>query len=235
MRMNGPWLFRMFFYPLLALVVPASCNGCGDALGPQQLLGYCPACWASIEPDQDDTRNPRLLAATCYDGLARTVLLDAKFRGRPELFRPMGHRMATVCRSSGLDRGIDLVAAVPSHPITRIRRGFNPARELARIVAADLGLPLAGHGLRRKLVHVAPSKKEDRAGRRLAAEAAFAAPPGRFRGKRVLLIDDILTTGSTSRGCRSAILAAGASAVRTLVWGRTPARTPGGRWSGPPL
>jgi predicted amidophosphoribosyltransferase len=138
--------------------------------------------------------------------------------------------MAAVCRVAGLDRDLDLVAAVPSHPITLIRRGYNPARELARAVAGDLGLPLAGPVLRRKFLHHAPLKKVGRERRRLAAESAFTAPHGSFRNRRVLLVDDILTTGFTSRGCRSALLAAGATRVRVLVWGRTPVASAGGRW-----
>ena len=235
MRLNGPRLFRIFLYPILTLVVPTPCGGCGEPLGPRQVLGFCPGCWASIQPDRYDPHRPARCAATCYAGLARTILLEAKFRDRPELFRPMGLRMAAACRIAGLDRGLDLVAPVPSHPLTLFRRGYNPARELARAVAGDLGLPLAGAALRRKLVHVAPLKKASREGRRLAAESAFAAPRGRFKGRRVLLIDDIWTTGSTARGCRSALLAAGAKAVRVLVWGRTPARPAAGRWSERPL
>ena len=172
MRLNGPWLFRTFLYPVLVLVVPAPCSGCGDTLGPRQLLGYCPGCWDSIQPDR-------------YN---------------------------------------------PHHPLTLFRRGYNPARELARVVAGDLGLPLAGRALRRKVLHMAPLKKASREDRRLAARSAFTARHGAFQGKRVLLIDDVLTTGSTFRGCRSALLDAGASAVRLLVWGRTPAASSGGRW-----
>ncbi len=235
MRLNGPCLFRIWLYPVLALVVPTPCGGCGDYLGPRQLLGYCSGCWDLIQPDRYDPQHPLQCAATPYAGLAREILLEAKFRGRPELFRPMGLRMAAICRFTGLDRGLDLVAAVPSHPFTLFRRGYNPARELARAVAGDLGLPLAGPALRRKFLHLAPLKKADREGRRLAAESAFVAPRGRFRRRRVLLIDDILTTGSTSRGCRSALLAAGASTVRVLVWGRTQAGAAGGRWPGRPL
>jgi predicted amidophosphoribosyltransferase len=230
MRLNGPWLFRTFLYPVLVLVVPAPCSGCGDTLGPRQLLGYCPGCWDSIQPDRYNPHHPYQCAATRYAGLARTVLLEAKFRDRPELFRPMGLRMAAACRTAGLDRGFELVAAVPSHPLTLFRRGYNPARELARVVAGDLGLPLAGHALRRKVLHMAPLKKASREDRRLAARSAFTAHHGAFQGKRVLLVDDILTTGSTFRGCRSALLDAGASAVRLLVWGRTPAASSGGQW-----
>ncbi len=223
MTWNGPALFRIFVYPLLALMVPTPCGGCNDLLGPSQHLGYCPGCWASLEPDRFDPRHPLRCAATGYTGLAREILLEAKFRDRPELFRPMGLRMAAVCRIAGLEQGLDLVVPVPSHPFTLVRRAYNPARELARAVAGSLGLPLAGPGLRRKLGHHAPMKKADREMRRITAESAFVAPPGWFRNRRVLLVDDILTTGSTSRGCRSALLAAGAYSVRLLVWGRTPA------------
>jgi predicted amidophosphoribosyltransferase len=140
--------------------------------------------------------------------------------------------MAAACRTVEFDRDLDLVVAVPSHPLTLLRRGYNPARELARTVAGELSLPLAGPGLRRKLLHLAPLKKAGRDDRRIAAESAFTAPGGRFQGRRVLLVDDILTTGATFRGCRSALLRAGATAVRLMVWGRTPAPPTGGRGPG---
>lgn len=228
MQLNGPRLFRTVLFPALALVVPTPCTGCREMLGCRQVLGYCPACWAAVEPDRYDPGNPMECAATVYAGLSREILLEAKFRDRPELFRPMGLRMATLCRILGLDRGLDLVAAVPAHPLTRVRRGYNPARELARYVARELHLPLAGSGLRRKLLHLSPLKAAGREQRRATASSAFTAPAGRFRDRRILLVDDIVTTGSTSRGCRSALLAAGASAVRLLAWGRTPARNAGG-------
>ncbi len=229
MRLNGPRLFRVLLFPAITLVLPTPCNGCGEFLGPRQLLGFCHACWGLLEPDRYDPQHPLQCAATIYTGGAREILLEAKFRDRPELFRPMGLRMAALCRIYGMDRSLDLVVAVPSHPMTRLRRGYNPALELARVVAGELALPLAVAGLRRKLLHLAPVKAAGREQRRRAAESAFTASRGLFRKRRVLLVDDILTTGSTSRGCRSALLAAGASTVRVLVWARTPAGHAGGR------
>jgi predicted amidophosphoribosyltransferase len=222
MQWNGPRLFRTWIYPVLAVVVPTRCSGCGDLLGPRQHLGLCPDCWASLEPDRFDPRNPLQCSATRYSGLARQILLEAKFRNRPELFRPMALRMAAACRMAGLDRGLDLVVPVPSHLFSLVRRTYNPARELARNIARDLGLPLAGPLLRRKLRHYAPVKQANRETRRNESGSAFVAPPGRFRNRRVLLVDDILTTGATSSGCRSALLEAGAHSVKLLVWGRTP-------------
>jgi len=159
------------------------------------------------------------VAGTAYRGPARTLLLRAK-AGRRELLRPLGERLARLAEVAGLGgRGV-LVIAVPSHLLARWRRGFDPAREIAGPVAARLGCPLHP-GLVRRLPALRASKGLSASDRRAAVENAFRAPRP-LPGARVLLVDDVLTTGATLSACARALRAAGAAEVSGAVWARTP-------------
>jgi predicted amidophosphoribosyltransferase len=123
--------------------------------------------------------------------------------------------------ATGFARSCTLVTAVPSHPWVWLRRGFNPALELARPVARGLGLPLRPGVLVRRLGRTAPAKRLGATHRRRVSARAFR-PRESLTGERVLLVDDVMTTGATADGCAGALLDAGAISVRLAVWARTP-------------
>ncbi len=155
-----------------------------------------------------------------YDGPARRFLLAAKMGGRRSLLRPLGEQLAAVVRASGLAEGCDRVVPVPAHPWRRLSRGYDPAGDLARVVAARIGVPLDVRILARRILASKPAKRLSAARRAAAAAAAFR---GRrpVHGERVLLVDDVMTTGSTAAACATALRRAGAVDVRVAVWART--------------
>jgi predicted amidophosphoribosyltransferase len=162
-------------------------------------------------------------AAVLYDDVARSFVLRAKFGGRREILAVLGRQLGGVLGITGFARDCTVATAVPSHPWALMRRGFNPALELARPVSRYLGLPLARGVLFRRPGVPAPAKRLGATRRRSAVERAFR--PGRsLRGERVLLVDDVLTTGATGESCASALLDGGAESVRLAVWARTPLR-----------
>jgi predicted amidophosphoribosyltransferase len=130
------------------------------------------------------------------------------------------------------DADADVVTWVPLGPRRRAQRGYDQALALARVVGGRLGLPVAP--LVRRVRDTDPQARRTAVERRLAMRGAFAAAagPGRARPppRRVLLVDDVLTTGATAGECASALLGAGvASSVALLtaaraVGGRIPAR-----------
>jgi predicted amidophosphoribosyltransferase len=176
--------------------------------------GRCASC--VLDPWELDA----VLAAVAYTALARRFLLRAKLDGRRELLAPLGRQLGCVLVQSGFARDSDAVVPVAAHPWTLLRRGFNPAREIARVVAAALGLPLWPGVLSRRLGHVRASKRLGRRQRRRVSAAAFRARRG-VAGRRILLVDDVLTTGATAEGCARALRQAGAAQVRLAVWART--------------
>jgi len=250
---------RRVVYPLLAFLLPSVCFACRRALGVHQRLGACIGCWTALRvlpppicprcalprPSGTDLLGPAggrcgscvviprfadlVHAVVAYDDTARSFLLRAKLGRRPELLSPLGRQLARALEVADLARGCTALTVVPSHPVATFRRGFSPARELARPVARLLGLPLRGALIRRRLRAGGPVKRLSARSRRLALRDAFVVRD-RLPGCRVLLIDDVMTTGETVAACTRALKGAGALEVRVAVW----ARTLPPHWGGPP-
>ena len=147
-------------------------------------------------------------------GLGR-ALIEFKYRGD----RAKGHRLAKffACHTPTLDQEVDIVVPVPLHPKKLRRRGFNQSAWLSRAAAQVLAVPHKAGALFRLHDHAAVATLP-------GFERARATPPGTFRasasvvqGQRVLLIDDVFTTGSTSRAAEHALSNAGARCVKLAV------------------
>ncbi|HCC33327.1 MAG TPA: hypothetical protein DEQ28_05420 [Clostridiales bacterium] len=178
-----------------------------------------------------------------YRGRLRRAVGRLKYRRETHLARPLGQRLGREVaaqqflpwldgRGFGLapGRGFQVVVPVPAHPLRLRRRGFNPAALLACQVAQVLDVPHRQHSLAR--TRSTPPQASLTRARRLANLAgAFEANPDEVGGRRVLLVDDVLTTGATAAGCAFALIRAGALRVHVAVVavrGRTaaPGRTP---------
>ena len=237
-------------------LLPSRCFACGLPLPRVQLLGACMTCWTSLSrgpharchrcalrlPDGAIAQGPargccarctirplpfdRAVAAVDYDANAKQFLLSAKNGHRPEVLRPLAGQLAAAVLLSGLADGIDGIVPVPSSLPTRWRRGFNPARELARELARATGLPLLDAVLRkrgfgrREMKGLKGSARWAGAGRGLATVR-------RVPGAKILLVDDVLTTGATAAACAAVLRAAGAAEIRVAVWARTPSYASG--------
>jgi len=112
----------------------------------------------------------------------------------------------------------DLIIPIPLHPRRKRRRGYNQSELLAAPLARVLGLPLTPRGLQR-VRHTAPQVGLGPEERHDNVRGAFAATDA-VHGRRVLLIDDVLTTGATMRAAAEALLAAGAASVSAYCLAR---------------
>lgn len=153
-----------------------------------------------------------------HDGALRTAILALKHGGRDDLAGPLAARLTAAVDSATRAASVDLVTWVPSHPLHRFRRPYTASRLLALGVARRLQAPhrklLSRRGLTRQT-------SRTRAHRLQLPRRTFRAGPA-AEGRSILLIDDVITTGTTFRRAAEALLAAGANAVICAALARTP-------------
>ncbi len=192
---------------------PPVCERCGKPLrGPPDLVFTCIPC------RHRRLRFRRARAAGVYDGALRDAVHALKFKGRLALGGPLGRLMADVAARDPLLRACDVVIPVPLHPARQAARGFNQAEVLAQEVAAVLRRPLALGVLQRMRDTEAQSGLSLQE-RRVNIRRAFVAGPVNVR--RLLLIDDVLSTGFTAGECARALRGAGAQEVAVLTLARS--------------
>jgi ComF family protein len=202
---------------------PFLCEGCEAAL-PRADGRRCDACWLPLSGAACEacalhpTSLSRLRSLYRYQGEVRRLVHAYKFGGVSALGRPLGLQLAAGYRDHGLDA--DAVAAVPLTGARKRQRGYNQAALGGREAATELGLPYL-EPLRRR-GHATPQAGSASAEqRRQNVRDAFAPAPGvQVRGQRILLIDDVATTGATLSACAGVLLSMGASAVVGLTLAR---------------
>ncbi|WP_169080213.1 ComF family protein [Microcella alkalica] len=209
-----------------ALVAPVDCAGCG---APDRAL--CPACAAQLAPtprtallDVAPDHPPLpIVAGTAYAGAARAALLALKEEGRTELARPLRAPLLAALELAyalPLAEGAVLVP-VPGSRAALGRRGFQPVELLAR----RAGLAVA------RALELAPEPRDGRAvvqkQRSLAERTSLRSEPRVTRdlqGRRVVLLDDVVTSGATLRAAARALARAGAAVVGGAAIAATPRR-----------
>jgi ComF family protein len=148
-----------------------------------------------------------------YQGPLRDAVLRIKHYFHEPLAAALGHRLAEHIREQAFDGEIDLIAPVPMHWLKRLWRGTNAPDTLARSAAEVLGLPAIGDLLvcRRVLRRQATLPANER--RRNVRHAYRVGWPYNLQGARVLLIDDVVTSGATAHEAARALRQSGATAV----------------------
>jgi ComF family protein len=185
-------------------------GACPTCALPRHGARGCPAAGAAFE---------RAWAPLAYEGVARDVVAALKFRGAIPVGGLMAAQLAANLPADLRPRAGEPAAIVPVPPqrSRRRRRGFDPADVLARALGRRLGLPV-----RRCL------RRRDRAGRQVGASRAQRRRQGRIVVRacapspgRVLLLDDVHTTGATLEACARELRAAGAETVAAITYART--------------
>ncbi len=231
---------------LLDLVYPPCCLVCRKAVAEHGAL--CAVCWREIAfierpfcerlgtPFERDLGEPGLIspeaaanppafrrarAVARYDSdKARTLAHRLKYHDRLELAGPMGRWMSRA--GADLLAEADLLAPIPLHRLRLFARRFNQSAELARAISRACGVPVETLALER-VKPTTPQVGLSRAQRAANLSGAFRVDPERaplLKGRNVVLVDDVLTTGATANAAARALLRAGAAQVDLLVFAR---------------
>jgi predicted amidophosphoribosyltransferase len=216
---DAPGRFCAACFAATGFVTEPCCRRCGVPFelaadgGPDLTCGHCRAAPPLFG---------RARGALRYDAQARRLVLPLKHGDRVEHAAALAPLML---RAGGaLVREADLLVPVPLHRRRLIARRYNQAVLLARAVGRLAGRPVLPDALQRVRA-TAPLGSLSAAARAREVGGAFAVRPGReaaLARRRVLLVDDVMTSGATASACALALIAAGVAAVDVLVAARVP-------------
>ena len=229
---------RNFFYPPLCVLCdsplspadPWLCPGCIEKLDYNAAhRNACPRC------SQNRTRHrcacefawdypfERVFSFFDFDETVKEIAHHFKYKGRKALAYHIGRRYASRIPRDFFD-GIDGAVAIPLHFMRRMKRGYNQAEHFAHGVLSSVkpSIPFLQRALRRTR-HTQTQTKLDKEQREKNLKGVFAVAAKdaeRIRNKKLILFDDVVTTGATTGHCTRALRAAGASEVRVLSMAR---------------
>lgn len=192
------------------LLYPRVCANCERVGG-----SWCAACLAQLDayPVTHIQRalpsGLTIIAASPHDGLVRSAIHAFKFENTRELAEPLAALLVAVLRDAAVP--VDALVPVPLHSQREAWRGYNQSLLLAGAVAERLGLPCIDALIRTRSTGTQVGRSAEE--RRAAVQGAFSADASSVVQRHLLLIDDVVTTGSTLDACADALLAAGAASV----------------------
>jgi ComF family protein len=205
-------LYRAVAAGLGDLLSPPACAACDARLGRRAV--FCVACARAVVPIEPAA----VVAYASFGGPVAEALRRLKYEGRPDLAPPLGSLLLRA--AAGADLCADVVIPVPLHPRRLAERGYNQAALLATEAADALEAPLDTRSLERTR-DTPQQARLDRRARLANVAGAFRARGDRLRGRRVVLVDDVATTGATLDACTAALAGVGAASVTALVVARS--------------
>jgi ComF family protein len=212
---------------IINTVYPPKCIFCRKTLEHDAVLNICGECYPKLPfsqeillPVQEGGENGGCDGAVSvfqYTGMAKESLIRFKFCNTPSYYRTYAGLLAQRIKRMTDVRQYDMVMSVPLHKQREFARGFNQAYLLSRALSRELKRP-EGSGLLKRERHTNAQSLLNRKDRQENIKGAFSVvSPQKIKGKSILLVDDILTTGSTLEECGSTLRKAGAVKVTAAV------------------
>jgi ComF family protein len=209
-----------YWQDFMALVFPETCCICKRSLFPfeNQLCNICvsrlPRTDYYLISEDNDLKTKVLGLAPVTkvlsylrfskSGMSQKILHQIKYKNKPLLAQQLGHMYGELLKENGFDRCWDLLVPVPLHAKKRRARGYNQSEELSKGMATALGIP-AANLLIRELPTQSQTNKS-RLERWENVQDVFAVVfPERVADQRVLIVDDVMTTGATLAACALAL------------------------------
>jgi ComF family protein len=191
-------------------IEPPWCEKCGEPFVADRLCANCRAHPLQIE---------KIRSVALFDGVLRQAIHRFKYERLSGLAEPFGDMLADYWHAEQLTA--EWLIPVPLHPSRERDRGYNQSELLSHQLARRVNVPISSKGLRRTRA-TAVQMTLNAAQRRENVAGAFECAEPRVRGARVVIIDDVGTTGATLDACAQAVLKAGAASVMGLTLARTP-------------
>lgn len=219
-----------FIKSLLNFVFPLECKICRRPLEAGNQTYICSKCLKKIrfseEPYYFKGKHyfKKIYSMGLYQGVLREAILLLKYQGVKGLIPPLGKMLLEYCKKKIDCSSFDLILSVPLFRSKKREREFNQAEAFARIISKHYSLSISnGNLLRirdtRKMSSLNPEER-----RKNVKNAFIVREKEKIRNKRILLIDDICTTGATAEECSKVLLTAGAKEVTVLTLARTISR-----------
>ncbi len=231
----------IYLYDLLedviSLLFPRLCYGCGNHLMRNETL-ICTECFVLIprtnfhlKPDNPVAhlfwgrcRIEKAAAFSFYtrDSRIRKLIHHLKYSGIREIGPELGKIYARTLKESGFFQGVDLIIPVPLHPSKKKKRGFNQAELISEGISFISGIPMDTESMERRKATGTQTKKS-RYDRWANVEDIFRINNmAALTGKHILLVDDVITTGSTVEACANEILRAEDTRVSVIALAFSP-------------
>ena len=195
----------------LRYLTPPWCSRCGT---PQAFEGECSDCFLSGSP-LDQVRS-----VFVYQEPLRELIHQWKFKDKPALSQFLGGQLTLYTENYFVKKTWDAIIPVPLHPARERERDYNQSSLLARVLSSATGIPIIEGAIRRIRV-TSPQSRLTQLKRRENMRSVFESFPHLVEGKRLLLVDDLYTTGTTLRACAYSLRENGTLGVGGLTLARS--------------
>jgi len=238
---------KSLYHTLVNFIFPQFCKACGERVLTRENGFFCPMCWDSsprvLRPfcvkcgrphagmagfgspsnivcaecrDHPNPQIDRIYGAALYDGAVKDAIKMFKFSSKLRLQQPLGDVLSVFAYEEMADESYDFIVPVPLHRVRQRERGYNQSLLLAQEILPCFPGAVVDESLKR----IRPTRAQSRLkgeDREQNVRGAFAVEGDPYAGKRILLVDDVVTTTVTVTECARALRRAGASGVDVIT------------------